>query len=333
MIQLPVNEAIVHAARYLQTLGASEPDALLVAQSLISADLRGHPSHGLMRLQEYARAIERSFICPQASPAFSWIRPGLLHVQAGRAFGQVAVMRAIETAEPVARELGICAAAVQRCGHAGRLGWYAEAAAARGLAILLAANGGAESPRMAVWGGRRPVFGTNPLCIGFPIPGSHPFVADFSTSAVAAGKIRLARARGETIPEGWILDQNGNPSTDPSDYGAGGMLLPFGAHKGSALAFAVEIFAGLLSGTGALALTEGGLPTQNGIFLLLLHPEALCPEAPTQAAQLLEKARQSGSQVITPGEAEAQAQASAQGTIALSTELAELLGLSQVKVP
>ena len=155
-----------------------------------------------------------------------------------------------------AREHGIAVVAAVRCTHVGRLGEYAEMGAAEGMVVFLAAGGLAgPRPHVAPFGGRNGVLGTNPLAFGFP-GGSQEIpllLADFATSAVAAGKVFVARAKGVPLPPGSIQDAEGRPTTRPEDYANGGTLLPFGGHKGYALGVVVELLGRVLTGSGAYA--------------------------------------------------------------------------------
>lgn len=167
--------------------------------------------------------------------------------------------------------------AVRRCAHVGRAGAYPEQAAARGLVTFAFVNGGGAKPRVAPHGGRRAVFGTNPVAAAVPLPGSEPVVMDFSTAAVASGKIRVLHQRGEALPEGWIIDAEGHPSTRAEDYYAGGMLMPAAAHKGYALCLLVELLAGCLTGAGSPGVPGSSYEIGNGLFLQAFDVEAFMP--------------------------------------------------------
>jgi uncharacterized oxidoreductase len=169
-------------------------------------------------------------------------------------FGFSVTQRAmVETIEKASRS-GIAMATIRQQSHIGRLGGYATMAADRGMVAMMMADSGLGPKSVAPYGGRTVRLGTNPLC--FSAPSGHagaPVLLDMATSSVAVGKIKLAEARGEKIPEGWILDAHGNPTTDPGDYALGGAVLPLGgdqAHKGYGLSFIVEMFCGLLTGLG-----------------------------------------------------------------------------------
>jgi LDH2 family malate/lactate/ureidoglycolate dehydrogenase len=260
-----------------QAAGAQDEDAATVADSLVDSELCGHESHGLIRVSEYLGHIRDGKIVPGAQAELVDDRGTTLVVDGNWGFGQVVAGRATEWLIERALEHGVAAVAIRRCAHVGRAGVYPARAAERGLVALAFVNGGGAKPRLAPHCGRQPVFGTNPVAAAVPRPGSAPVVMDFSTAAVASGKIRVLRDRGEPLPPGWILDVEGSPSTDPEDYYAGGMLLPAAAHKGYALCLLVELLAGCVTGAGSLAVPESGYRVGNGMFMQAFDVGAFMP--------------------------------------------------------
>jgi uncharacterized oxidoreductase len=167
---------------------------------------------------------------------------------------------------------------VRQQSHVGRLGGYAAMAAENGMIAMMMADSGLGPKSVAPYGGRESRLGTNPICFAAPNGDRAPVLLDMATSAVAVGKLHVARAKGQAIPEGWILDKDGRPTTDPEDYYSGGTVLPLGGdqgHKGYGLAFVVEMFCGLLTGLGY------GLDPQgrhnDGIFLAVFDVSRLHP--------------------------------------------------------
>ena len=143
--------------------------------------------------------------------------------------------------------------------HIGRLGHYVEQASRAGIMIWLMTGGqGVDAPLAAPHGGRKALFAPNPMALGFPTAEEHPFVWDIATTRVAGGKIQLAHSKGQELPAGWIIDKDGNPSTDPDDYYDGGALLPFGEHKGFGLMVASEILGRILTGSEDYVEDRGG---------------------------------------------------------------------------
>ena len=277
MPRLPPDELSATVAAIFRAAGAEDEAASLVADALVDAELCGHPSHGVIRVSEYLGQIREGAIDPAAEPDIVSDRGSAIVVDGHWGFGQVVATRATGWLIERARERGSAAVAVRCCGHVGRAGVYPELAAAHGLVAFAFVNGGGAKPRLAPHGGRQAVFGTNPVAAAVPLPGSEPVVIDFSTAAVASGKIRVLRERGEPLPEGWILDAEGRPSTSAEDYYAGGMLLPAAAHKGYALSLLVELLAGCLTGAGSPGVPDSSYRVGNGLFLQAFDVEAFMP--------------------------------------------------------
>jgi hydroxycarboxylate dehydrogenase B len=254
-------------AAIFSAAGAGHDEAETVADGLVEAELAGHESHGLIRVSEYLRHIREGLVIPGAQPEIVHDGGGTLVVDGHWGFGHVVIRRTTEWLIERTRRHGVAAASVRHCAHVGRAGVYPEMAAQQGLVAFAFVNGGGAEPRVAPFGGRAAVFGTNPIAAAVPLPGSSPVVIDFSTATVASGKIRVLRDRGEPLPEGWILDADGAPSTDPADYYAGGTLRPMADHKGYALCLLVELLAGCLAGAGSVAVPDSGYRLGNGVFL------------------------------------------------------------------
>jgi LDH2 family malate/lactate/ureidoglycolate dehydrogenase len=221
----------------------------------------------LTRVAEYLGQIRDGAIVPDAQPEVVGDRGATFVVDGNWGFGPCIAKRATEWLIERTLEHGSGAVGIRKCGHVGRAGSYAELAANRELVALCFVNGGGTKPRVAPYGGGRPVFGTNPVAAAVPIPGEDPIVLDFSTAVVASGKIRVLRDRGEPLPDGWILDREGRPSNDPADYYDGGVLLPAADHKGYALCLLVELLAGCLTGAGSLAVPASDYQVGNGVFI------------------------------------------------------------------
>jgi LDH2 family malate/lactate/ureidoglycolate dehydrogenase len=277
MPRLTADELTRTVAAIFRATGAPEAAANIVATSLVDADLTGHESHGVIRVAEYVRHIREGRIDPAAEPAIAADSGAAIVVDGNWAFGQVVARFATGRLIERTLELGSAAVAIRRSAHVGRAGVYPEMAAQRGLVALAFVNGGGAEPRLAPHCGARPVFGTNPLAAAAPVPGRAPIVVDFSTAAVASGKIRVLRDRRQPLPEGWIIDRDGRPSTDPAAYYDGGMLLPAAAHKGYGLALLVELLAGCLTGAGSLAIPDSGYELGNGMFMQAIDVTRFMP--------------------------------------------------------
>ncbi|GIX07424.1 MAG: dehydrogenase [Candidatus Poribacteria bacterium] len=281
---------------------------------LTEAHLAGHDSHGAIRVTQYCRAIRRGRIVPGAPIETLRLTPTIGIFDAHWNFGPVAMRQVLQEARLRAREVGLFAYGIRRCNHIGRLGHYTERAAREGFVAWLTVNSIGPATRVAPFGGAEGRLGTNPISVAFPAPGD-PILIDLTTSVVAEGKLRVYRNAGKPIPEGWILDAHGRPSTDPNDfYGPPpGVLLPFGgvaAHKGFALSMMVELLSGTLTGAGNVG--GAGDHVGNGVFGLLLDVEAFRPleafqEAVARFAEYVKSARPAPGfqEVILPGEPEA----------------------------
>jgi LDH2 family malate/lactate/ureidoglycolate dehydrogenase len=259
------------AADMLVAAGSDGDCARLVARSLVEANLRGVDSHGVMRLPGYVELIRAGRIRPQARPRVVADRGPTVTFDGELAFGQVVARRATRAVIQKAREYGIAMATAARIEHVGRLGEYAEMATADGLIAILLANCGPPGGLVAPYGGRTTALGTNPLAFGIPASARGSIIADFSTSATADGKVRLLLSRGLTLPPGWIIDRDGNPSVDPRDLYDGGALLPMAGHKGFGLSLFVEILGGVLAGAGCASL---GDDPGNGFVIVAIDPSA-----------------------------------------------------------
>jgi len=171
---------------------------------------------------------------------------------------------------------GIASGSLRQSAHIGRLGEYAEMAAAKNMSAIICANTHGAAQRVAPVGGKRPRLGTNPLCIGMPGGKNGPFILDFGTSATAEGKVRVKKIAGEKVPDGWVLDPEGNPTNDPHQlYGdPPGTILPMGgdqAYKGFGLSFMIEMLCGALSG-GQCAYPNPPAPVGNAAFFIVINP-------------------------------------------------------------
>jgi uncharacterized oxidoreductase len=258
--------------------GANDHEAEVVATHQIKANLVGHDSHGVIHITEYVDRINRGHIVPGAPFVVEKEAPCTAVINGNWGFGFVVTERAMGMAIDKARAHGVAAITIHYQSHIGRLGDYPTMAAREGMIGLITADSGAGPKAVVPFGGRGRRLGTNPLCIAMPSDLEGTVLLDMATSAVAAGKIALARSRQEPVPAGWIVDKDGNPTTDPNDYRAGGAILPVGAdqgHKGYGLSFMVEVFSGLLTGLGF------GIDPQarhnDGVFIAVFNVEHFRP--------------------------------------------------------
>jgi hydroxycarboxylate dehydrogenase B len=263
------------AIRLLAAGGASPEEASIVGQSLVDANLRGYDSHGVMRIPYYVQAIKDGEVVPGEELTVLDEGPSRVVADGNWGFGQVQAVRLLKLLAGKAHASGSAIGTMTHSGHIGRLGEYCELAAAEGLVSLLMVNSHGAAVRVAPPGGKAPRLSTNPLAIGVP-HGSEPLVLDFSTSATAEGKVRVKKIAGQQCPEGWLLDCDGKPTTDPNAlYGnPPGSILPMGgsqAYKGFGLGLMIEIFTGAISG-GVCARPVPYAKKGNCVFMMLIDP-------------------------------------------------------------
>jgi (2R)-3-sulfolactate dehydrogenase (NADP+) len=270
------------------TRARTSPDnAASVARALVAAEADGLKGHGLSRVPIYAAQANIGKVDGLAAPSLIRARPGLVLVDAAHGFAYPAIEAAERVLPEMARTQGVAAAGIRRSHHCGAAGHPVERLAERGLVAILFVNtpGG-----MAPWGGSKPVFGTNPVAFACPLPGRTPLVVDLSLSKVARGNVMAAKQRGETIPEGWAIDEHGKPTTDP-DAALRGTMVPMGDAKGTALALMVELLAAGLTGANFAAeassfLDSEGPPPGTGQLMVAFDPAAFGGDAVTRFGAL-----------------------------------------------
>lgn len=273
-LRLSLEDATTRAASALIEAGTETETARSVARALVLAEADGHGGHGLIRLASYVAQVRIGKIDGQAKPSLATVRPGAARIDAHDGFAYPALDCAIDWLLATAPAQGIAAAGVFRSGHCGAMGLVVERLGCAGLVGLMVANTPAA---MAPWGGRRALFGTNPIACAFPFE-ADPVVIDLSLSKVARGNILAAKRAGSPIPEGWALGPDGAPTTDP-DTALAGTMLPAGDAKGAVLGLMVEALAAGLTG-GCFAaeassfLDTDGAPPATGQLLIAIDPAA-----------------------------------------------------------
>lgn len=247
--------------------------AASVARALVSAEAEGQVGHGFSRIEDYIAQVRTGKINANANIATTTPLPTSVVTDADFGFAYPALDQSIYTGIEIAKEYGSATMSVFQSHHCGALSVQVDKIARAGLIGLMFAN----TPKaMAPWGGNTPFFGTNPIAFATPRRDQSPLVVDLSLSKVARGKVMHAKKTGQPIPEGWALDTDGNPTTDPN-AALGGSMLPIGDAKGSALALVVEILAAVLTG-GATSnkassfLSPDGPPPGVGQFLIAISP-------------------------------------------------------------
>ena len=222
--------------------GLPEADSRNFAESLVNADMRGVGSHGVTRLKTYYQRIRDDLVDKNGTPEIISEAPSLLLVDGKNTMGVSSATFAMQECIRRAKQTGVCFAAVKGGNHFGYAAYFAEQAAREGMIGLAAANGPAAIPPI---GGREPVLGTNPLAVVIPAGNALPLELDMATSVVARGKVKLAQKEGKSIPEGWGVDAEGRPTTDPA---AVKCVLPFGGAKGFGIGLILEVLCSCLSG-------------------------------------------------------------------------------------
>lgn len=240
-----VGELTDLVVRVLLRHGVSADNARPVAKTVVAAERDGAYSHGLLRLPGYVSTLRSGWVDGRAVPVVTDAAPGLVATEAGNGFAQPALSASAELLRNKARVQGIAAAAIRNSHHFAALWPDIEPFASEGFIALAMVNG---RQRMIVWGGRRKLLGTSPMAFACPRPGKLPLVWDQASSVMAQGEILLAAQRGDRLPSGVGLDAEGVPTTDPRAVLDGGAMLPFAGHKGSSIAFMIEILAGALTG-------------------------------------------------------------------------------------
>lgn len=272
---LTLAQAQALVADTLVRCGTSPENAQSVARALVACEADGLKGHGLSRLPSYAAQVKAGKVKGDAKPGVSLARPGVLAIDAAHGFAFPALDLAVGALPDVTRAQGIAAAAITRSHHCGAAGHPVEQLAEQGLVALMFAN---TPGAIAPWGGSQAVYGTNPIAFACPLPDAEPIVVDLSLSKVARGNIMAAKQRGEPIPQGWALDENGQPTTDP-DSALRGTMLPLGDAKGTALALMVELLAAGLTGANFAAeassfLDAKGPPPGTGQLIVAFDPAA-----------------------------------------------------------
>ena len=283
MIHVPADELSALVTRIFAQEGASTEEAERIATNLVDTNLAGHDSHGVVRVPRYVQYARDGHVRYGGRAETITDTGALLLLDGGFGFGQSLGHEVVARGVARAREHGAAVVALRRAGHLGRIGAWAEAAAAAGIVSVHFVNVG-RSALVAPFGGAERRMSTAPVCVGVP-DGETPFVLDFATSRVAEGKALVALSGGSPVPDGALVDGEGHltadphalygdvaPGTVPDPRGGPGALVAMGEHKGSGLALACELLAGALTGSGTTGPGEGAY---NGWLAVFLDPGRL----------------------------------------------------------
>lgn len=325
---LALKEAETLAAAALCRCRTSDANAALVARALVIAEAEGLISHGLLRLPIYAGQTRCGKIDGHAVPEVNLPRPALALVDAQNGFAYPALNLATQLLPRIAREHGIAAAGIRRSHHCGVAGHHVRRLAEAGMVAMLFANAPAA---MAPWGGNRALFGTDPIAFACPQPGRDPIEVDLSLSKVARGSILSAKRKGVPIPEGWALDPEGRPTTDP-DAAMAGTMVPLGDAKGTALALMVELLAAGLTGANfaweaSSFLDAEGPPPGTGQLMIAIDAGAFGAGAAHLAKIAQEIEEQPGARLPGARRTEALKRAGREGLFVSDALFAEIQAL------
>lgn len=278
MSRVPAATLIEFAANVFQALGVPVADADVTATRLVEADERGRTGHGLIRLLPYVKRIRAGGINVEPTISALHETPVSALLDGDNGLGQVVMTRATELAVTKARESGLAWIGTRHSNHAGAAGLYPALAADAGFIGVYMAVANANG--MPPWGGTNPLLGTNPLAIAVPAQ-PHPFLLDIATTAASHGTIKVAAQEGTPMPEGWVVDTEGKPITDPNRAHEG-HLVPMGGYKGSGLAIAIGLLSGVLNGAAFASdvvdhRRDLTTPTNTGQAILVLRPDLFGP--------------------------------------------------------
>ncbi len=271
---VPFDRLVEFVAGLFAASGCDAREAHAVAFGLAEANLVGHDSHGVLRVPIYLGDLDAGFVKRGQTPELVSDSGAVLTFDGHRGLGQVAGETVVARGIAKAKETGAAAVALRNVGHLGRIGRWAEQAAADGILSLHFVNtsGGADAEVMLVapFGGRDRRMSVNPMCIGLPRAGQTPIVMDATMAATAGGKVMAALNRGDDLPPGQIIDREGRPSVKPKDLFDGGAILPFGDHRGYALCFMIDVLAGALTGGGTSSQPKH--PKMNNMASIFVDP-------------------------------------------------------------
>jgi len=276
-IVIPAADLRGYAAAVVQAAGSEAREAEAVAAQLVEANLRGHDSHGVGLLPDYVNHVRAGNLKPNQAATVVRETDSLAVVDGHHGYGQIIGEQAMKVGIAKAKANGVAMVALRRTHHLGRIGHWAEQCCDAGLASMHFVSV-ASNPAVAPWNGGDARLGTNPFCCGIPVAGGEPIILDMATSRLPVGKIRVAHNKGQPVVPGALIDAEGRPTTNATVYfqKPRGTLLPFGEHKGYALALVVELFAGAITGAGTISLAEKAPKgIINNMFSVIVDPAAI----------------------------------------------------------
>ena len=276
-LSLTLDEIFELAKKTLLSNGCDEETATILADLIMKAERDGSLSHGLFRLPAYVSGLKSGKINGKARPEVKKISPSVIKVLGNNCLTPMVLNKSIPELVKAAKENGVAVLAITNSHHMAAMWFETEMVAEQGLVAFACTS---YKPAVAPAGATKPLFGTNPISFAWPRPGKMPVVYDMATASMAMGEVQVAKREGHKVPLGTGLTKDGKETTDPGQISDGGVLLPFGGHKGSGIAMMVELLAGALVGdnfsfeTAAKDNNDGG-PPSGGEFILAISPEKL----------------------------------------------------------
>ena len=303
-ISISLKEIYDLAKKTLLFNGCDEENASILSDTIMRAERDGSLSHGLFRLPAYVASLKSGKVNGKARPEVKKISPSVIKVLGNSAFAPMVLKVGLPELIKLAKENGVAVLAITNSHHMAAMWPETEAIAEAGLVGFACTS---YKPMVAPAGAKKALFGTNPISFAWPRPGKTPVVYDMATAAMAMGEVMVAARDGHTVPLGTGLNKDGKETTDPKEISKGGVLLPFGGYKGSAIAMMVELLAGALVGenfsyeTAAKDNKDGG-PPSGGEFILAISPEKIAgPDWEKHSDEFFKK-MQSMDGVRLPGE-------------------------------
>jgi uncharacterized oxidoreductase len=294
--------------------GSAPAEAATIAEHLVEANLAGHDSHGVIRVAPYLKLLHEGGVVANREARIMQDGGALITVDGQQGYGQVIARQAIALGIERVRAPGVGVVGIRNAAHVGRVGAWAEQAAAAGLISLHFVNTSGAGILVAPFGGSDRRLSVNPMAMGVPRPGAEPIIHDMSTGIIAAGKVRVAQNKGELVPEGCLIDGRGQPTRDPAALFADppGALLTVGGHKGYGLSIFCEVLAGALTGGGSSHPDNPDADrVVNNMLSILIDPERMAGS--TALARDLDRLTawvkasppaSAGGEILLPGEPE-----------------------------
>lgn len=325
----------------LTRAGLSVADATTTADALVTADAMGVFTHGTKLLAGYLHRLQGGGYRAAGRPRIEREGPAWAVIDGDSALGQVGGVFAVRTAMTKARNVGIAYVGLRNTGHVGAAGYYAVMAAREGFIGMVTGN---DMPSVAAPGSRGAVLGSNPIAYGVPVSNGDPILLDMATAAVAGGKVYAAHQRGEPIPPTWLIDSDGQPTTDGSLYPHRASLAPMAGHKGYGFGLWCEILSGILPGgritweIGSWIFDEPSKPSWHNAGFIAIDVATIAPPGQFEARlrKLIDEIHaaptaEGVARVLLPGEREGALyrQAQTQGITLPADVLAKLEGVAK----